>query len=179
MSAWSTAARPPWGRAGLLGAGVVALLLPLAARRAEQPLHFTLLAAAIVALVALAVCDATTMLLPNRIMYPAIGAALLAAGLWPDHSFQASIAGGLAGFGVMLAFFIILPGFGAGDVKLCGLIGLIVGWPALWPALVAGVLCNGLIVAAGLATGRLRLHGAMPYGPGLIAGALLALLHGR
>ena len=58
MSAWSIAARPLRGRAGLVGAGVVACLLPLAARRATEPLHFVLLAGAIVALVALAVCDA-------------------------------------------------------------------------------------------------------------------------
>jgi leader peptidase (prepilin peptidase)/N-methyltransferase len=148
----------------------------LAWHRAESPLHCALLAGFSLLLVALAVCDATTMLLPNALMYPGLAVALLAAGARPDHSLSSSLAGGLAGGAIMFALFVIVPGFGAGDVKLCALIGLLVGWPHLLVALMAGIICSGAVAVIGLLTRRLSLRGAMPYGPGLVAGALLVLL---
>ncbi|HLZ70395.1 MAG TPA: A24 family peptidase [Dehalococcoidia bacterium] len=176
MAARTAAALPLRGRPALIAAGVWAALLPLCVRQAHNPLHLVLLAGFSAVLVALAVCDATTMLLPNKLTYPAALAAIALGWAWPAHGFGATIAGGLAGWAIMFALFALVPGFGAGDVKLCGLIGLLVGWPLLLTALMAGVLLNGLVVVLGLAIGRLRLRGAMPYGPGLIAGALLILL---
>jgi len=164
--------RPSYLRAEAL---LVAAPLAMAAPRAQSPLHFLLLAGFGGALVALALCDAHTKLLPNRIMYPALLAALLCAGLWPNHSLASSVVGGLAGGGIMLALFLALPGFGAGDVKLCALIGLLVGWPHVLGALFLGLVANGLVAFVGLATRRLSLRQAMPFGPGLIAGALLIL----
>ncbi len=158
---------------------VCAAALPvglIAWQRAANPLHFVLLYGFSLLLIALAVCDATTMLLPNRLMYPGLLAALAAAGMWPDHSLPASLAGGLAGGTLMFVLYVVLPGFGAGDVKLCALIGLLVGWPHVLPALAAGVMCGGVIATLGLVTRRLSLRAAMPYGPGLAVGALLALL---
>lgn len=157
------------------GAAVVAL----AARHAAGPLHFVLLAGFGLALVALAERDAATMLLPNRIMYPALAAALICVGAWPDHSWAAGLAGGAVGGAIMFALFVVMPGFGAGDVKLCALMGLLLGWPHILAALVTGVVLNGIVAAVGLATGRLRVKGTMPYGPGLIAGALLTMLLSR
>ncbi len=176
MSVRAGAVLPLRGRPALFAVGIWAALLPLCAAHAHNPLHFALLAGFSAVLVALAVCDATTMLLPNKLTYPAILAAVALGWAWPAHSFTATIAGGFAGFAIMFALFAFVPGFGAGDVKLCGLIGLLVGWPLVLYALTAGVLLNGLVVLLGLAVGKLRLRGAMPYGPGLIAGALLILL---
>lgn len=176
MTARTAAALPLRGRPALVAAGVWAALLPLCVAHAHNALHLGLLAGFAAVLVALAVCDATTMLLPNKLTYPAALIAIALGWAWPAHSFAATIAGGLAGYAIMFALFAFVPGFGAGDVKLCGLIGLLVGWPLVLYALTAGVLVNGLVVLLGLATGKLRLRGAMPYGPGLIAGALLILL---
>src|SRR5579871_6715389 len=89
-------------------AGVAAGLavVALAARRAESPLHFVLLAGFSLVLVALATIDATTLLLPNRLTYPGIAAAVLVSGLWPDRSAWAALGGGGAGFGLMLVVFL-------------------------------------------------------------------------
>jgi len=160
----------------LPAAAAGAALVALAARRADSAPHFVLLAGFSLLLGALAISDARTLLLPNRLMYPGLVAALALAGAWPDHSLWSSLIGGLAGGAVMFALFVVLPGFGAGDVKLCALIGLLAGWPHIVGALVIGVLVNGLAAAVGVLSGRLRLRGAMPYGPGLIVGALVVLL---
>jgi leader peptidase (prepilin peptidase) / N-methyltransferase len=161
----------------LLPAALAGVLVSgLALHRAHSPLHFLLLGGASLLLVALAASDAATMLLPNRLMYPGIAAALLLAGAWPDHTLAASLAGGAAGGAFMLALFLVMPGFGVGDVKLCLLIGLLVGWPHVLTAIVAGIFCSGFVALAGILSGRLRLRGSMPYGPGLVAGALYVLL---
>ncbi len=162
---------PRWrDAAALLFVGTFAL------RRAESPLHALLLLGFSSVLVLLAAEDLHSRLLPNRLTLPAIAAAVLLAGAWPAHSWAASLAGGAAGFALMLAAYLLLPGFGAGDVKLCALIGLLIGWPQVLAALTLGVFCNGVVGIALLASGRAGRRSVMPYGPGLILGALLVLL---
>jgi leader peptidase (prepilin peptidase)/N-methyltransferase len=87
-----------------------------------------------------------------------------------------SVAGGVAGAGIMLAAFLILPGFGFGDVKLGALIGLIVGFPAVLTALLAGMVLGGIGAAAMLLSGRAKMRSAIAYGPYLASGAILGLL---
>ena len=176
MAAPAAVAPPLRGRPLIVAAGLWAALLPLCAMHARSPLHFLLLAGFSSVLVMLAVCDATTMLLPNRLTYPAAIAALALGWAWPSHGFAATIAGGLAGYAIMFALFAFVPGFGAGDVKLCALIGLLAGWPLVLTALTLGVFCNGLGGLALLVSGRAGRRSVMPYGPGLILGALLVLL---
>ena len=70
---------------------------------------------------------------------------------------------------------LLLGGLGLGDVKLAAVLALILGF-AGWPAVVTGVLAahliNGPIALFLLVNGRRR---ALPFGPALLAGALLAL----
>ena len=72
---------------------------------------------------------------------------------------------------------------GFGDVKLLGLLGLVLGWFG-WGVLLAGVflglLTGALVSLVLLATRRAGWRTAMPFGPPLLAGAVLALaLAGR
>ncbi|HLZ68799.1 MAG TPA: A24 family peptidase [Dehalococcoidia bacterium] len=152
------------------------LVAALALRRAQNPLHGLMLLGFGAVFVLLAAEDLRSRLLPNRLTLPAIAAALVLAGAWPGHGWPSSLAGGAVGFALMLAAFLLLPGFGAGDVKLCGLIGLVCGWPLVLTALTLGVFCNGIAGLALLLSGRAGRRSVMPYGPGLILGALLVLL---
>jgi leader peptidase (prepilin peptidase)/N-methyltransferase len=122
--------------------------------------------------------------LPDRVTYPAAAvcaAAFLAdavvLGTWPSllrALLAAAAAFGLAAFAAALS----PDGLGFGDVKLLGLLGLVLGWVG-WQALLTGVLL-GLVVgglAAGtlLATRRAGWRTALPFGPPLLLGAALAL----
>ncbi len=73
--------------------------------------------------------------------------------------------------------------FGFGDVTLAGLIGLIVGWPAVVLALLIGILAAGLFslayVLVMLARRRYTAFTPIPYGPFLILGASLVYYGGR
>jgi leader peptidase (prepilin peptidase) / N-methyltransferase len=69
-------------------------------------------------------------------------------------------------------------GLGFGDVKLAGVLGFALGF-AGWPAVVAGLalphLINGPIALYLMASGRAGRHRALPLGPALLAGTLLAV----
>ena len=80
----------------------------------------------------------------NRVIYTAIVVALLAipftafrAGPFtPNHSVVGLLGGGALGFGLLFLIASIYPsGMGMGDVKLATFIGLVVGFPSVFVAL--------------------------------------------
>jgi leader peptidase (prepilin peptidase) / N-methyltransferase len=139
------------------------------------------------ACVVLAVIDASTRLLPNRLTYPAfvtvavllLGASLATGDLgrlW--RGLLAAVAAG--------AFFLLLAlinprGMGLGDVKLAPTLGLALGWLS-WPALAVGLfsafLLGGLAGLGAMLVLRLSRKAQVPFGPWLAAGALVGVLAG-
>jgi leader peptidase (prepilin peptidase) / N-methyltransferase len=91
-----------------------------------------------------------------------------------------AVEGALVMFGGYLVL-ALLPGanLGFGDVKLAGLLGLLLGWLG-WPAVLLGALLphllNGPVVLVLLASRRVRRDSELPLGPALLAGAWLAVL---
>ena len=75
----------------------------------------------------------------------------------------------------------LLPGanLGMGDVKLCALLGLLLGWLG-WDAVLLGALLphliNGPVALALLLARRAGRKTELPLGPALLAGALLAVV---
>lgn len=67
------------------------------------------------------------------------------------------------------------PGFGMGDVKLAGVLGLCLGWTALW-ALYLAVVCGALGGSIGLATGHVQRTSRLPFAPFMAIGAGLHTL---
>jgi leader peptidase (prepilin peptidase)/N-methyltransferase len=139
------------------------------------------------ALVALAVIDFETYLLPNRIVYPLTVAmiALLALGTAADDDLSAYGRGLLAGvvaFAIFLVLHLVSPrSMGFGDVKLSFTLGLalgVLGWGEVLLGLFLGFLYGAVIGLALIAT-KLRGRGqAVPFGPFLAAGAITAILIG-
>ena len=110
----------------------------------------------------------------------AILAIVLGSALDPSGEPARLIAGAAAGGFFLLAAFISPRGMGMGDVKLAGVMGLLLGdavAPALLIALVAGIL-GGLVVMARRSPGER--HGVgVPFGPALALGGLVALSAGH
>lgn len=168
--------------AGLSSAAVLALAL--------RPDHYDAGPAILTAvfgllLVVASSTDFERRIIPNRITYPAIVAALVFAWAWPDRSLADIALGGAVALGVAAALFLfgILFGgavgssatvFGLGDVKLIVLLGLLVGWPAILAALFMGVLAAGIPSVVMLLSGRGRQ--VFSYGPYLALGGLVVLL---
>ena len=136
------------------------------------------------AAVVLAGVDLASHRLPDRVTYPAVSVctAALAAdaavlGSWPSLA-RAAAAAAIATAGAGLGWLVSPAGIGLGDVKLLGLIGLVLGWLG-WGVLVAGVflgLVAGSVVSLVLvAARRTRWRTALPFGPPLLLGAVLAV----
>lgn len=140
----------------------------------------TLSVVLILLLVPAALIDLEHRIIPNRIT--ALGALLaLVIGLALDPAGEPErlVAGACAG-GFLLAAALAYPGgMGMGDVKLAAVMGLFLGAavaPALLIALLAGVALGAAVIARkGARAGRKT---AVPFGPFLALGALLAVFCG-
>ena len=138
------------------------------------------------ALIALAVIDLNTQLLPDDITLPLLWLGLLvnmgSNGFTDIHS---AIIGAVAGY---LSLWLIYWGFklitgkegmGYGDFKLLSAIGAWLGWSMLplviiFSSLVGASVGIGLIIAA-----KLKKNIPIPFGPYLVGGALIALFWGE
>jgi leader peptidase (prepilin peptidase)/N-methyltransferase len=117
-------------------------------------------------------------LLPNRLMYPTLALALALSWAWPDRGPASSVIGGLLGLVVMFVLFMLVPGFGFGDVKLAALLGLLTGITGVFSALMLGVLAAGVGAVVMLLTRRAGMKTDIAYGPYLALGAFVAMLTG-
>jgi leader peptidase (prepilin peptidase) / N-methyltransferase len=139
-------------------------------------------------LLAVSVIDLDLFIIPNRVVYPTlfITAPLLAVAAAADGSWgqlRNAAIGGAAGFGVLLLIHVAMPrGMGFGDVRLAGVIGVMLGWLGL-RYLVLGLFLAFLLAAVigiVLIATRLRTRkDAVPFGPFLALGAVLAALWGH
>jgi leader peptidase (prepilin peptidase)/N-methyltransferase len=116
----------------------------------------------------------------NRVIYPAIVVALLAIPITPNHNAVKLLAGGAIGFGVLFLIAFIYPaGMGMGDVKLTTFIGLVVGFPAVFVALLFSFVAGGLVGGGLLLTGLKGRKDPIPFAPFLVAGGMIAMLYGQ
>lgn len=139
------------------------------------------------ALVALAVIDFETYLLPNRIVYPLtlVTLALLGLGAAADGDLDAYVRGLLAGaiaFALFFLLHLVSPqSMGFGDVKLSFTLGLalgVLGWGDVVLGLFLGFFYGAVIGLVLIATRVRSRNQAIPFGPFLVAGTITALLVG-
>jgi leader peptidase (prepilin peptidase)/N-methyltransferase len=136
-------------------------------------------------MVALAFIDLDVHRLPNFIQLPAypILAVLLTACSWATGDWSALLRAAASGAGLFVVFLLLaLVGpqgaLGFGDVKLAGLLGMLLGWLA-WQLVVitamATFLIGGVVGVVLLVTGRAGRGSEFAYGPSMILGGLLAM----
>jgi leader peptidase (prepilin peptidase)/N-methyltransferase len=153
-----------------------------AALRFDSTYTAVVMALLFMVLLAVSVIDVKHRIVPNRIVYPAlIGFALLIAiGSIVEGQLDVAAAGiGLLAYGGALLLVAILSpgGMGMGDVKLAALIGMVLGALGLrYVAVAAGlsILAGGLGAVALLVFTRATRKQAIPFGPYLAAGAIVA-----
>ena len=130
----------------------------------------------------LSVIDIRHRIIPNRIVYPCLvavpaylGVAALADG---GVRLRDALIGFLAYGGGLLIVALVSPrGMGMGDVKLAALIGMTlgaVGLPYAAVAAGAGITLGGVVALGALVAGAGRKQ-ALPFGPFLAAGAVIAV----
>lgn len=138
--------------------------------------------------VALTAIDLDTQKLPNRIVLPSypVLLALVAVPSLLVGDAAALVRGLLAGAVLYAAYFVLCfatagRGLGFGDVKLAGLLGFGLGWLG-WPSVLVGVLAahlvGGLVVIGLVLVAGAGRKTRVPFGPMLIAGALVGIFAG-
>jgi leader peptidase (prepilin peptidase)/N-methyltransferase len=138
--------------------------------------------------VALALIDLETRRLPNILVlpsYPVIAVALAASCLW-THDWNALLRAGVGG-AALFAFFLLIAlvvprSMGMGDVKLSGLIGMVLGYLSYGVLIIgafAGFLLGAIVGLIVIGSGKGTRKSALPFGPFMIAGALLAIFFGQ
>jgi leader peptidase (prepilin peptidase) / N-methyltransferase len=152
----------------------------------EDPWQAILLAPFCGILIALSVIDMRVKRLPNRLVYPSVLIAapyIVVADLAGGHldAIRAGIGLLVYGVGLLIVALIAPSGMGMGDVKLAGLIGLVLGSIGLALVAVAagvGILLGGVGAIVALLAGAGR-KSRVPYGPFMAGGALVAVFVGQ
>ena len=138
------------------------------------------------ALLALAMIDWDTTLLPDDITLPLLWAGLIAAaaGLNPVVRLPDALWGAVAGYLslwlVYWAFKLITgkEGMGYGDFKLFAALGAWFGWAALVPIILMASVIGAVVGIAMKFSSGLREGGYIPFGPFLAGAGFTAMLFG-
>jgi leader peptidase (prepilin peptidase)/N-methyltransferase len=137
------------------------------------------------ALVALALIDWDTTLLPDSITLPLLWAGLIIAALrWTNVALPDALWGAVGGY---LSLWLIYwsfklvtgkEGMGYGDFKLYAALGAWFGWAALVPIILMASVIGAIVGIALKINSRLLEGGYVPFGPFLAAAGLTAMVFG-
>ncbi len=140
---------------------------------------------AIALMIAMALIDLDTTLLPDDLTLPLIGLGIVAAGMgWTATSLDAAAWGAFAGYFSLWLISTLyrlikgVEGIGQGDFKLLAGLGALMGWQLL-PSVV--LLASGVGALVGIAMivfGGHKREVPIPFGPYLVGGGLCAIFFG-
>jgi len=159
----------------------------------ELPFWLAVLLLAFLALLAIIDLEYYAVLTEMSLLGAGLG---LVAGLM-RNTWQETLAGGAAGFGIMLLLYLFgrlfgrwlakrrgvtledTEALGFGDVNLGGIIGLIFGWPAVVAGLLLAIILGGaaglVLVLVNTLSRRYRVGTFIPYAPFLVLAAVILL----
>lgn len=131
----------------------------------------------------LMVIDLERRLILNKVVYPSLAVALLSSVFLSQLPIVPSITQAVIGGSIGLILFLLIVvisrgGMGWGDVKMAALIGLVVGFPLVFVALLLAVLLGGLVAGALLLLKLRERRQALPFAPFLSLAAIVTLFFG-
>lgn len=115
--------------------------------------------------------------LPHLLLDPLIAIGVLFVPVNPGMDPVLALIGAIAAVAFLGALALVVRGgLALGDLYLVAPIGLVLGWPATFSALFAAAFLSAATSLVLLATRRVGLRSYIPFGPFLVAGAVLTLL---
>lgn len=153
-------------------------LLWLVYRRFGWSLQFVYFGGLTLLLIVISFIDLDTLLIPTELVAGGAAWAII-YNLYVGWPWSEWLLGGLLGYGAFyLLYLLSRGGLGGGDVRLVGLLGVVLGWKHLLLALAIAVLAGALVSVVLLASRRVSRKTAIPFGPFLALGGYLAMLWG-
>lgn len=126
------------------------------------------------------VTDLTSMLIPNKILLFFLPLFIGVRIISPLDPWYDAIIGALVGYTVLAAIIILSQGgMGGGDMKLFGILGIILGWKKILLTLFLASLLGAIIGIILLSTRRLNRKQPIPFGPYIIFAALVSYFFGN
>lgn len=168
-----------WTEVGAMVA--TSALLALVRYRHDAGLPYLAVVSASLFFVLVALVDLKNRLVLNAMIVPAacltLMVRLLVLSESPAHGAVTAVAAVVTGIlPFVLAAHMRPGGIGGGDLKLSGLVGLVVGFPQVLWALVLAILSGGAVALFLLASPQWEAVDELPYAPFLCLGAIAALL---
>jgi leader peptidase (prepilin peptidase)/N-methyltransferase len=176
----SACGAPISARYPLVEAATAALFGAIAWRFGAQPATLAWCAFG-AALVALALIDWDTTLLPDALTLPLLWGGLFAAAVGWTVPLPSALWGAVAGYLSLWTIYHLFKlatgreGMGHGDFKLLAALGAWLGWPMLIPVILAASAIGAVVGIAMKLSGQLREGRYVPFGP-FLAGAGLAVM---
>lgn len=164
--------------------GTTALCSLLLYLRFGPSLSYLFYFAFVSALIVITVIDLYHQIIPDVISLPGIGAGLLSSLIIPQITFLNSLIGLLLGGG---SLFLVATGYqwlfkregmGGGDVKLLAMIGAFLGWKSVILTILLSSLIGSIIGIIIIVLKGKDFKYAIPFGPFLSLGAVIALFYG-
>ena len=147
-------------------------------------LSYLIYFAFVAALIVITVIDLYHQIIPDVISLPGIGVGLLASLIIPQITFLNSLLGVLLGGGSLFLVATLYQwlfkreGMGGGDVKLLAMIGAFLGWKAVILTILLGSLIGSITGIIIMVSKGKDFKYAIPFGPFLSLGAVIALFYG-
>lgn len=131
-------------------------------------------------LVIIFVSDIAYMLIPDKILLFFAVVFLFLRMFFPLSPWWDSILGAAVGFGLLLLIAVVSKGgMGGGDIKLYGVLGLVLGVKLVLLSFLFATFYGAFIGIIGLLTGLVKKRTAIPFGPYIVFGTLTAYFLGN
>ncbi|HBG82073.1 TPA: prepilin peptidase [candidate division CPR2 bacterium] len=142
-------------------------------------------------LILVVISDLKEMIIPDEVVLPAIVVAfiygLIASTLGGLESgylvsrLGMQLIAGIVGSGFFYSMIVVSKGkwMGGGDVKLAAFMGFALGWPLIFIALLLAFILGSIFGIAIIVLRQKKFADAIPFGPFLAAGTVLAILWGN
>lgn len=128
-------------------------------------------------LVVLSATDLEQRRLPHVLLDPLIVIALAFVFFNPTVEELDAVIGAVAAIGFLgVLGLIVRSGVAMGDLYLVAPLGMLLGWPAIFLAIFLAALVSSVTSIALLVSRRVGLKSYIPFGPFLVAGAVLTLI---
>lgn len=143
----------------------------------SQTLHYIVL---FCALLTASLIDLDHQIIPDQISLFLVGVGLLLQALHSTGALIDGVIGGLLGGGLLLVLAVLSKGgMGGGDVKLITGIGIFLGWKLLLVCLFFSFVMGSLVGLGLILAKNKDMKTAVPFGPFLSAGAMIAIFYGQ